>query len=54
LKGRSPDALTVDRIDSRFGYSADNIQVLTHVENSEKQDNVPNECLKAALSGWGD
>lgn len=34
--GQSATALTVDRIDSRRGYVPDNIQFLTHAENSRK------------------
>jgi len=36
--------LTIDRIDWNYGYSIDNIQVLTHEENSEQgADNTPRD-----------
>lgn len=33
-RGKKPTSLTVDRIDHRRGYHADNIKVSTHAENS--------------------
>jgi hypothetical protein len=39
--GREPNSATVDRIDPRFGYHCDNIRVLTHAMNSERQDALP-------------
>jgi len=41
--GVEPGSATVDRIDPRFGYHADNIRVLTHAENSNRQDSLPEE-----------
>lgn len=38
LKGRRGDAMTIDRRDSNGPYSIDNIQPLTHTENSTKRD----------------
>jgi hypothetical protein len=35
-KGSFKDSLTIDRIDSSKGYRIDNIQILTHSENSKK------------------
>lgn len=35
-KGRKKTSLTVDRINSAIGYTADNIQILTLQENSRK------------------
>jgi len=34
--GQSRDSLTVDRIDNRRGYEPDNIQFISHAENSRK------------------
>ena len=39
--GREANSSTVDRIDPRFGYHADNIRCLTHSENSTRQDALP-------------
>jgi len=39
LKGREPHSLTIDRIYNDQPYRADNIQALTHRENSAKSDN---------------
>lgn len=36
LRGRSAEALTVDRIKSSLGYEAGNIQVLTNRKNASK------------------
>lgn len=44
--GTEAGSATVDRIDPRFGYHADNIRVLSHAENSARQDALPapDEC----------
>lgn len=39
LKGKHKNNLTIDRIRSDRGYEIGNIQVLTHFENSGKQNN---------------
>jgi len=41
-KGRHDSASTVDRIRSDLGYEDGNIRVLTHRENSQRQDTPPN------------
>lgn len=43
-RGNQPGDLTIDRIDWNYGYSIDNIQVLTHEENSDQgADNTPRD-----------
>lgn len=37
-RGKQPSSLTIDRKNATRGYSYDNIQVLTHAENSARQD----------------
>ena len=37
-KNANPRSLTIDRIDPRFTYSEDNIQLLTHAINTWKSD----------------
>jgi hypothetical protein len=41
--GTDPNSATVDRIDPRFGYHADNIRVRSHAFNSERRDELPPE-----------
>lgn len=38
LKGRSQDAMTVDRIKSDQGYKMGNIRILSNIENATKGD----------------
>ncbi len=38
LKGRLKKSATIDRIDSKKGYSIDNIQILSLSQNSSKSD----------------
>lgn len=42
-RGRLQASMTIDRIDPRRGYAADNVQILTHSENSSKGATVPEE-----------
>lgn len=39
LKGRTPDALSVDRVRNEDGYTADNIQAITLSANVKKERN---------------
>lgn len=39
-RGKNRDSLTIDRIDRHKGYTVDNIQIMSHFENSVK-DCVP-------------
>lgn len=40
-RGRSGDAIQIDRIDPTRGYSIDNIQPLSAFDNNSKHDNCP-------------
>jgi hypothetical protein len=50
--GPKAEAATVDRIDPRFGYHADNIRMLTHAENSARQDALPEESEAPYSGAW--
>lgn len=50
--GTAPCSATVDRIDSRFGYHADNIRVLSHAENSKRQNALPTPADDAYETPW--
>jgi hypothetical protein len=41
LKGKSGMAATIDRINNELGYTANNIQILSHFDNTSKLDECP-------------
>lgn len=54
-RGNQAGDLTIDRIDWNYGYSIDNIQVLTHEENSDQgADNTPRDQRVLADAGDDD
>jgi hypothetical protein len=46
--GGRPNSPSLDRIDSRKGYTKDNIQVISHLANQMKSSATPQQMLKFA------
>jgi hypothetical protein len=48
IRKRSDDSPSVDRIDSRKGYTSDNIHIISWRANRIKNDSTPEELVKIA------